>query len=90
MYFAFGWPRAFDVGGSTASEAPFGSGDVPGRDSGDAAQAAGADAARAIVQILSDDDNVVILTGSSVQVVCMRPVVRVHDMQAMSFVGILD
>ena len=71
MYFAYGWPRAFDVGGSTASEAPLGSGDIPGRDAGDAA--------RAIVQILSDDDNIVIITGSSVQVACMQPVARVID-----------
>ena len=74
MYFAYGWPRAFDVGGSTASQAPLGSGNIPEGDASDAAQAAGADAARAIVQILSDDDNIVILTGSSVQVAYMGPV----------------
>ena len=70
MYFAYGWPRAFDVGGSTASEAPHSSGDVTGGDADDAAKAAGASAARAIVQILADDDIILILTGSSVQVAC--------------------
>jgi hypothetical protein len=72
MYFAYGWPRAFDVGGSTASEAPHGGGDILGGYARDAASAAGADAAHAIVQILADDDTIVILTGSSVQVACRQ------------------
>lgn len=84
MYFAYGWPRAYDVGGSTASEAPHGGGDTQGGDASDAASAARADAARAIVQILADDDTIVILTGSSVQVACRQSAVAsVHLMQAV-------
>lgn len=68
MYFAYGWPKAFEVCSSAASEAPDGSDDVLGAGgAGDGAKAA-AKAGRQIVQILADDDLIVVITGNGVQV----------------------
>jgi hypothetical protein len=89
MYFAYGWPRAFDVSGSTPQHAPDSSSDTRGGAASNAADGLGATAARSIVQILTDDDFIVVITGSSVQVT-PTPAVTALFMHAQHVLSILQ